>query len=523
MVKQEIVKMISKKLSIKPEQVILSVSDQENFGDFSYNALIRIEADQKAKNDLVRDLEKSPLIEKVDLAGPGFLNIFLSEKGFQDIVADVNKEKENYGKGNNNGKVQVEYISANPTGPLTLGNGRGGFGGECIARVYEFLGYDVEREYYINNIGRQIEILGSSVLKALDKKQNKYKERELYQGEYVKELAKKIKISEKDNLLQTGQKAAKVVVEQYLKPAIKDVGINFDNWFEESTLYDSKVVDKALTELDKQGLIYEKEGAFWFKSKQFGDQEDRVIKRKNGEYTYFASDIGYAYDRFKNRKFDKVIMLLGADHHGYVKSFKAMLKAFKWEKQWDPKVFQLVTVMKAGKPVRMSKRKGVFYLLHDLVKQVNPDVAKFVFLSKDFNTHLNIDLEALTAKSKQNPVYYLQYAFARIKSLERKQDEIKPEKQTTKEYRYNQEEKELIIELTKFKEVVRTVGKNLDVHLLAFYTNSLAQKFHSFYKASPILQAEPKTREKRWQLVQATKYVLKNSLELMGISQPDIM
>jgi len=523
MVRQEIIKIISNKLSIKPEQVILSIPDQADFGDFSCNALIRFQADKNAKYELVKVLEKSSLIEKVELAGPGFLNIFLSEKGFQDIVVDINKQKENYGKGNNKGKVQVEYISANPTGPLTLGNGRGGFGGESLARVYQFLGYDVEREYYINNIGRQIEILGASVLTALGKKQDEYSAEDLYQGEYVKDLAKKIEFVEKDSLLQVGQKAAQIVVDEYLKPVIKDVGINFDNWVEESSLYDSKVVDKALTELDKQGLIYEKDGASWFKSKQLGDQEDRVIKRKNGEYTYFASDIGYAYDKFHNRKFDKVIILLGADHHGYVKSFHAMLKAFKWEKKWLPKVFQLVTIMKAGKPVRMSKRKGVFYLLQDLVKQVNSDVAKFVFLSKDFNTHLNIDLEDLTAKSKKNPVYYLQYAFARIKSLERKQDEIKSEKQTTKEYVYNQQEKYLIIELTKFKEVVQTVGKNLDVHLLAFYTNNLAQKFHSFYKASPILQAEPKTREKRWQLVQATKYVLKNSLELMGISQPDKM
>jgi len=527
--KERITEIINKNLP-KVKKIQLYISQKPEWGDFSSNILLSDKIKGPAKNKIVADLKKDEFVEKVGLAGPGFLNIFLSQKGLESIINAILAKKENYGRGRKKKeRIQVEYISANPTGPLTLGNGRGAFGGETLARVYQFLGYQVEREYYINNLGRQIKILGASILSARKerfqgKEYQKFRKEELYQGKYITEVARKIEIDKGDSLLEIGQKAADQIIKEYIRPSVRRLGIRFDHWVKEDSLYNQGQVEKALDELKRKGLIYQKKGATWFKATQFGDEKDRVIKRGNGGYTYLASDIGYAYDKFKKRKFDRVVNLWGADHHGYVDRFKGVLQAFGWAKKWQVIIFQLVRLLKQGRAYRMSKREGVYHLLADLTKEVNPDVIKFVFLSKDFNTPLDIDLARLKAESKDNPVFYLQYAFARISSLERKKGRIKPEgENSNSEYVFNQEERDLILQLSRFPEIVEKIGQGLEVHLLAWYVNLVAKRFHRFYKSSPILKSPDKTRRKRWLVVQATKYVLKNSLELMNITHPEKM
>jgi arginyl-tRNA synthetase len=526
-VKEKIKKIITQNLPrAKEGEISVNVSLQPKWGDLSSNVLISAKVDRSAQKKLVGGLERDKLISKVEIIGPGFLNIFLSRTGIEAMVTEIIEAKESYGKGREkNKKVQVEYISANPTGPLTLGNGRGAFGGECLARVYQFLGYQVQREYYINDLGRQIEVLGDSIILAQKGKPKKFKRAELYQGEYLTQIASEIKIAGDgdSSLLKIGQQVARQIIKRHIKKETAKLGIEFDRWVYESDLYKKGTVEEALNQLTEKDLIYQKNGASWFRSTNFGDQKDRVVRRKNGEYTYFASDIGYSYDKFNNRSFDRVINLWGADHHGYLDRFKGVLKAFNWLDRWQAIIFQLVRLSKKGKKIRMSKRTGDYILLTDLTKEINLDVAKFLFLNKDFNTPLDIDLEKVRKESKDNPVFYLQYAFARISSLEKKADQLRPEKEENQEYTYNQEERELVLKLTEFPEVVRKVADNSETHLLAYYSNQLAKKFHRFYRISPILKASPQIREKRWRLVQATKYVLKSSLDLMGISQPEKM
>jgi arginyl-tRNA synthetase len=524
----EIASQIGVLIGKQPDEVNLEVANNIKFADLSTNILISSKLAKKREKELISELNSNDYIEKVEIVEPGFLNIFLNSTGKEQLLKEITvKDKDDYSdKKNQNNKVQIEYVSANPTGPLTMANGRGAFGGEALANIYELLGYKVVREYYINNLGRQSEILADSIIFIKEGSPRQYDKNDLYKGEYIKNLAAEINFSKDESLKEIGKRVADKIVENYIKPVLIDLGVEFDNWYQESQLYQDGLVEEAIRILKKKGLIYKKEEALWFKSKQLSqDSQDRVVKRANGEYTYFASDIGYVYDKFEKRKFDKVINLWGADHHGYVDRYQGMLKAFGWQERWQVIIFQLINLIdKSGQKLKMSKRKGQYVLLKDFVDEVGMDVAKFVFLSKDFNTPLDIDFKKLKSTSPDNPVYYIQYAFARINSIEKKEAKIKAQNSTKERYQFNQIESKLLLEIARFEEVIEIIKRdNNQIHLLAYYSNDLAKSFHAFYKDSPILKAPKNIREKRLVLAKAAKKTLKLCLGLMGLEAPEKM
>jgi len=373
----------------KIPEILVEYPGEKIHGDYATNIAMVI-AKKVRKNPMeiaeVISLEiKNNIIEKIEVITPGFINFFVSKEYLRNQVSKILKEKDKFGnlKFGKKEKVNVEFISANPTGPLTLGNGRGGFCGDVLANVLEKAGYDVCREYYINDRGKQIEDLKKG----------------LYKGE-------------KRTALQIQKENQKLIT--------KKLKIKFDVWFSEKSLYKRKEVDKILNWLKNKKLAYEKEGALWFKSTKFGDDKDRVLVKANGEKTYFASDIAYLKNKFK-RGFKNLIFFWGADHYGYVKRMEAVVEALGYKKeQADFIIMQLVRLFEKGKHVRMSKRAGTYVTLEELIDQVSLSAVRFFFLTRSSNSHLNFDLGLAKERSEKNPVYYVQYAHARICSILRK-------------------------------------------------------------------------------------------------------
>lgn len=495
---------------------------EKKFGDYSSNIALligkKIKINPLKIGEIIKKeiekIAKKDLFSKIEVVG-GFINFFLSDKFLRKKIKEILKKEEKFGeiKIGKRKKVQVEFISANPTGPLTLGNGRGAFFGDCLSNVLKKAGFKVEKEYYINDVGEQIRKLGNSIVGISQD----------YKGDYIKELRKIIK--EKDPY-KAGEKAAKIILKDMIKPVIKKIGIKFDRWFSEKSLYKSGEVDKVLKFLKKKGFLYEKEGALWFTSKRFGDDKDRVVVRKNGEKTYFASDIAYLENKFK-RGFDFLIYIWGADHAGYIKRMKGVAKALGY----DPEkvkiiIMQLVKLFKGGKEIRMSKRKGIYVTLEELINEVGLDIARFFFLTIGPEKHLNFDLSLAKEKSEKNPVYYIQYAYARICSLLRK-GKIKNNSLKVKENEIklliHPREINLVRELIKFPEIIRDTAKDLKVQRIPQYAKNIATLFHQFYQDCQVLTEDISLRKARLILVLCTKIILKNILDLMGISSPERM
>lgn len=513
--KSEIKKIIEKAVG---EVIDFSVEipADRNHGDYSTNvALILAKKQGKNPRDLAEEIKNeitSDLFSKIEIAGPGFINFFISNNYLQKQITIILKEKDRCGnlKISKNEKVNVEFISANPTGPLTLGNGRGGFGGDVLANVLVKAGYRVTREYYINDIGNQIKALGHSVLGDSEAQ---------YKGGYIDDLKGKIKGRNPEEI---GEKAAKIILEKLIKPSVKKMGIRFDNWFSEKSLYKNKEVDKAIQELSKKGFTYESEGAVWFKSKNIGDDKDRVLIRADGVKTYFASDIAYLKNKF-NRGFEKIIIFLGADHYGYIARLKSAAHALGFDKEKiNALVLQLVRLFENGKEVRMSKRTGTYVTIDELIEEVGLDVARFFFLQKSFNTQFNFDLAIAREKSEKNPVFKAQYAHARICSILKKAGGIKP-KGRNLDMLKDSEELELIKYLIRFPEIVEDTVYDYQLQRIPQYALGLADAFHKFYEKCRVVSEDKKLTQARLSLISATKIVLKNTLDLMGISAPEKM
>jgi arginyl-tRNA synthetase len=462
---------------------------------------------------------KSGIFEKIEVANPGFINFFISKKHLQKQVEEILRKKDKFfqleaGKGK---KINVEFISANPTGPLTLGNGRGGFCGDVLTNVLNKAGYKAKREYYINDTGEQIRKLGHSVIGD---------SQAVYKGEYIDNLRKRIK---EDNPDDVGQKAGKIILEEMIKPSVKRMGIKFDVWFSEKELYDKKKVKKALEWLKEKGLTYEKDGALWFKSTEFNDDKDRVLIKANGETTYIASDAAYLKDKF-NRGFEYLIYVWGADHFGYIGRVKAMAEALGCKKeQTDFIIMQLVRLFEGGQEKRMSKRTGTYVVLDELINEVGLDAARFFFLTKNSDTHLNFDLDLAKQQSEKNPVFYVQYAYARISSILRKakcnfQFPIS-NLQSISNFQLLKHEAEmsLIKQLIRLPEIIEDTAKDYQVQRLPQYAVELATIFHQFYQKCRVISEDKKLSQSRLSLVLATKIVFKNTLDLMGISAPERM
>ncbi len=520
--------------------------EKEEFGDYSSNIPFLLAAELKKspreiadvlKNEMIQD--KKGIFEKIEVAGGGFLNFYLSRDFLIKELSTLLKEGADYGKENigKNKKAQVEFISANPTGPLTLGNGRGGFLGDAIANLLEFLGYKAEREYYINDRGRQVDVLGVSILSALGRKIPKqFKKEELYRGDYISGLAKTIKNKNGDmrDFKKTGNLACQYLLKDIKRVAKEKLKINFNKWFSESSLYKKGLDKKILNYLKKKNLIYKKEGAVWFSSKKFGDSEDRVLIKSSGEETYFFSDIIYHYDKFKNRKFSKVIDIWGADHHGYAGRLKNAVSAFGYGDKLEIIITQLVRLAENGKEVRMSKRSGKFYTLEELVDAVSLNVARFFFLARSPGSHMDFDMALAREKSEKNPIYLILYANARIASIFRKyfnREKLPKDQEILKKLSGGKEldllevgtEISLIKTLLKYPDIISKMAKNYEIYHLAQYLIEVARALNYFYEKQRVIGDDKNTTRARLRLVLAARVVFKSGLAILGISTPEKM
>lgn len=508
------------------------------FGDYSCNVAMQLAPvlhtnPMGIANELALYIDDK-YFEKIDVAPPGFINFYLKKKYLAKRVAGILETKTKYGKTDlgQGKKAQVEFISANPTGPLHLGNGRGGFFGDCLANVLSFADYKVKREYILNDRGKQVDTLGESVIRRYLQEQGikvDYPD-ELYKGDYIKDLAKKVKLKDfKSNQSEEIEKVKGEVKEWALKEMVKDIervtaekcNIKFDRMFSEKSLYKGKLREEVWNYFFEKNLFYKKDEAWWFKASQFGDEKDRVVVKENEQPTYFFSDILYLADRFEKRKFDKVIMVWGCDHHGDVTRVQAAAEVLGHKGKLDIVLYQLVRLMFNGKELRMSKRKGTFVTLEELVDEVGLDVVRWFFIMYQVGSHMDFDLNLAKKKSEQNPVYYVQYAHARICSILNKISKSKLEESKNIEYS-NHSEVELIKELIKFPDLVEEVAETYEVHKIPQYTLDIARKFHKFYSECRVIN-DDQVNIARLNLTKATKIVIANSLKLMGISAPTKM
>lgn len=492
---------------------------EPRFGDYSTNVAM-IVAKEKNENPfeiakkIAASLSSDELFEAVEPVKPGFVNFKLSRQFLQKQILEIIKTGQKYGDSDlgKDLKINVEFISANPTGPLTLGNSRGGYPGDSLANILESFGAQVEREYYINDRGAQITALGHSVLKD---------DQAVYKGVYIDELAKKIKSKDPKT---AGEEAAAIIMEESIKKTIERTGIKFNHWFSQSGLFKGPV-EEVLGRLQERGLTYEKEGATWLKTSKFGDDKDRVLITREKEYTYFASDLAYHWLKIK-RGYTGLIDIWGADHHGYIGRMKAGVDILAEELgagvDFEVLIAQLVRLISKGQEIRMSKRAGTFVTLDELIDDVGPDVTRFFFLERALTTHLDFDLDLAKEKSEKNPVYYIQYAYARMHSILVK-SRASESQATNLELIGDPAELDLIKELIKLPDLVIEVAEDYQVQKLPYYALELAKKFHNFYEKCRVISEEEELTAARIELVKATQIVLKKTFDLMGISAPEKM
>lgn len=527
-------------IAVLPE-IIVDYPSHSDHGDYASNIAMRLAKVLKQPPLVIAQTLATAIdqtgIEQIQVAAPGFLNFFVNDKFLAGGVRLILQQQEKFGL-NQTGlketgkptKVMVEFLSANPTGPIHLGNGRAGFTGDVLVRVLRASGYEVIAEYLMNDYGKQLDTLAESVLRRYLQAQGiniDYPD-ELYKGDYVKDLASKIQL--KDAKIGNAQAMIDMrneVKEWALKEMIKQIQdfventlhIHYDVWKSEKALNDPKHIAQAMAWLKKHELIYELDGATFFSSTKYGDDKDRVIIKANGETTYFFSDILYLIDKFEDRKIDKWVWYLGADHHGYEGRMQAALTAMGHAGKLDIIFVQLVRLIFNGKELRMSKRKGTYVPLEELVEEVGLDVTRWFFLMYDANTHMDFDLNLAREQSENNPVFYVQYAYARICSLLKKVGKHEP----TPIQFTNPTEEDLVKLLFQLPEVVVEISQTYHVHQLPQYAIDVARAFHKFYSVSRVIDVDGKINSSRVQLAEATKLVLENTLRLMGISAPDHM
>jgi arginyl-tRNA synthetase len=510
------------------EQIVVERTKDEKFGDFTSNIAMTL-ARKVGKNpmEIVNNLSSQLLassleeFDRIEVAAPGYLNFHLSKKYLRTVVEQIVAKKNDFGNSElgKNIKINNEFISANPTGPLTVGNGRGGFYGDSLSRVFRKAGFETVNEYYVNDAGGQIEKLGHSVLKD---------EQAAYSGEYIDQL--NVKYADLVDVREIGKKAAAEILENIIKKtASEKMQISYDVWMSEQKLNDENFDQRAIEILKEKGLTYENEGALWLKTTEFGDDKDRVLIKKDGKNAYIAGDCGYMLNKIE-RGFERLIISLGADHHGYVSRLKAVAKALGFEGDFRISISQLVRIVKDGKEVRMSKRAGNVVYMDELLGEIGHDVARFFFLMYSPDTHMNFDLGLAKEQSQKNPVFYVQYAHARIYSILDKAKEagfsnfIFPASSKEKFLFNDEKELSLIKELEKFPELIREISESYEVHKLPHYAIKLADKFHSFYAACKVIDQEnPELTNARLILVDSVRIVLGETLGLIGVSAPQKM
>jgi arginyl-tRNA synthetase len=514
-------------------------------GDYATNAAMMLASRLKMNprriaEALIAELDDpGGVVARTEIAGPGFINFFIREGFWATLLEAVEREGAGYGRLDFGAgrRVQVEFVSANPTGPLHIGHARGAVVGDAVAAVLAACGYAVEREYYINDAGNQMHNLGRSVLarcRELDGGDAPFPENG-YQGEYIRELAREVLAREGRRCLDEAEGEAIPrltdhaggVILDGIKDDLKAFGIVFDRYFSERTLYENDGVAKLLAALEAQGFIYREDGTLWFRTTAFGDEKDRVVIRQYGAPTYFAADIAYHRNKFE-RGFDTVIDVWGADHHGYIPRMLAGVQALGYPKEALQVILvQLVNLLRDGKPVAMSTRSGEFVTLRQVVDEVGRDAARYNFLMRRSDSHLDFDLEVAKRQSNDNPVYYVQYAHARICSILKTAAEkgvaVPAYGQAALERLTLPEEAALIKTLIRLPEVIEGAARNLEPHRLTFYLNGLAGLFHSYYNKNKVVSEDGDLSGARLFLVRAVRTVLANVLGLLGVSAPERM
>lgn len=535
-------------LENQPIEISIEKPKEENHGDFSTNVAMQLAKTLKkppiiiAKSIIDNIDFKNTHISKIECAGAGFINFFLSHNWLYEALKQIQTQKQNYGNVNigNGQTVLVEFVSANPTGPLHMGNARGGALGDLISEVLAKAGYNVTKEFYINDTGNQIENFGLSLearyIQALKGEDAVTFPEDGYHGEDIVDRVNEYISKFGDNLLNIDSEQRRKSLVNYalnknlelIKEGLSNYGVDFDVWFSEQSLFDSGEVKKIIDYLTEKELTYSKDDALWFKASEFGCPKDEVLVRSNGTSTYFASDIAYHKNKFADRKFDKVVNLLGSDHHGHAGRMLSAIKSLGLDtSKIDFVIFQLVHLYKNGEKVRMSKRTGKAISLSDLLDEVGKDAARFFFNMKTSGSHLDFDLDLAIKQSNENPVFYVQYAHARICSILRllAQEEILiPDVSSVDLSLLSQpEEIALIRKLAEYPEEIKISAKTLEPSRITRYVLDLAAVFHTFYNACRVKDVEENLMKARIILIDSTRIVIKNILDLLKISAPEKM
>ena len=475
-------------------------------------------------------------VEKIEMAGPGFINFFMKNDALTSIIKEVLSEKENYGSTDfgKGIKYDVEFVSANPTGDLHLGHAKGAAVGDSICRIMSKAGYDVTREYYINDAGKQITNLALSLYSrylALFDIERAMPE-DGYFGQDIKDIALKVKEEAGDKYVNLSEKEAISYFRelgtahelQKIKDILKEFRVSYDVWFSETRLYNEEMIQPVIDELREKGYLYEEDGALWFRTTDFDDDKDRVLIKKDGSYTYFTPDIAYHRNKL-NRGYDYLVDLLGADHHGYINRMKAAIQALGYNKdQLNIDIMQLVQMVENGEVVKMSKRTGNAVTIKDLIEEIGVDATRYFFVSKAANTPFEFDLGLAKSQSNENPVYYAQYAHARMCSIMRSANEKGFVLADSYELLTNSKEIDLLKQIGEFRNVINDAARTRAPHKITNYIQKLAQLFHSFYNDCHVLdEANKELSQQRMALCEATRITLANALNVIGVSAPEKM
>lgn len=554
-----------------PTEVKFDRPRQKSHGDMATNVALGLaKAAKRNPRDLaqliIAALPPSDRVEKLEIAGPGFINVFLKPASQFEILKTIREQAQYYGNSDTGQAetVLIEFVSANPTGPLHVGHGRGAAYGDALARVMRRAGYSVQTEYYINDAGRQMDILAVSVcLRYLELCGEKFEFPDnCYKGDYIWDIAATVHREQGDRYrhpakdvfqeasspdpeqsldMLTGALRSRLGTdgfERFLRTALNtlvddiksdlsEFRVEFDRWFSEQSLYDGKTVEQTIAKLRSTDHIYEKDGALWFRASAFGDEKDRVVVRENGVPTYFASDIAYHHDKF-TRGFHKLIDVWGADHHGYIVRVKGTLEAL----DHDPEDFivalvQFATLYRGGEKVSMSTRGGEFVTLRELRQEVGTDAARFFYAQRKSDQHLDFDLDLAKSQSNDNPVYYVQYAHARVSSVFRQAKERNIDTtgldSANLDLLVEESEKELARVLSDFPETVAAAARKMEPHHIVYYLREVANRLHTYYNAHNVLGAGKDLRTARLCLLDATRQVIANGLDVLGVSAPEKM
>ena len=575
LIKKCIQDLISKGILIEmPPNVRLDHTKDNSHGDYATNIALMLSKQAKMNpvdlaKIIVDQLDESSFINKIEIAGPGFINFFISDESSSSVVSEIIDQEALYGSSEigQGKKVLLEYVSANPTGPLHVGHGRGAAYGATISNLLRAVGFKVDNEYYVNDAGRQMDILAVSIyLRYLSLCGDNLRFPDNgYQGQYIKDIAQVIydssgeefykkldlifanvskdgseggdKESHIDGLIENSKSILgdsfraifQVGIESILggiKSDLSEFGVVFEKWFSEQSLIDTGLSESCISKLKESEKVYEKDGALWFKTTNYGDEKDRVVVRDNGNHTYFASDIAYHFDKFE-RGYDKIINVWGADHHGYISRVKASIDALGHSPdKLEILLVQFANLYRGGSKVQMSTRSGSFVTLEDLRNEVGNDAARFFYILRKSEQHMDFDLDLAKSKTNENPVYYIQYAHARICSVFRQANEKEMEvdhSQANLSLLTEGIEKNIIKELSRYKSVLESSAIQYEPHQLAYYLRDLSTHFHSYYNACKFIVEDKHLTQARLSLIHATRQILINGLSILGVSAPESM